>query len=90
MEAQQGFSELLMKYADIFAFSYKDVTKQKSLFRHEIHTSTEKTTYSRIYQRSAASKALIDKGAQKMLQAKVILNSVSPWSSQPCMVKKKN
>ena len=90
MEVQQGFSELLMKYADIFAFSYEDVTKQKSLFRHEIHTTTEKPIHSRIYRRSAASKALIDQEVQKMLQAKVIRNSVSPWSSQPCMVKKKD
>jgi putative transposase len=66
------------------------VTKQKSLFQHEIHTTTEKPIHSRIFRRSATSKLLIDQEVEKMLNAKIIRNSFSPWSSQPCMVKKKD
>ncbi len=60
------------------------------MFKHEIHTTTERPIRYRNFRRSATTKVLIDKKIQKMLQANVIRLSISPWSSQPLIVKKKD
>jgi len=88
-EVYDKLSQFLAQNTDIFALSLADLGRS-NVGSHYIDTKDAAPIRRRIYEASPADKIEIEKQVEEMLQAKIIVPSLSAWSASVLLVKKKD
>jgi len=89
-EQEQKFRALINEFGDIFAVSNAELTGTDRLkFTINIQQDA-RPIRQRPYSYSQEARVEIERQIQEMLAIKFIRNSISPWSSNVLLVKKKN
>ncbi|CAF0856937.1 unnamed protein product [Brachionus calyciflorus] len=85
-KVKEQFYKLLDEYKDVFANSLEDLGKPCSLEEHKITTINETPIFQYPYRKSPKENDLIREEVEKILKAKIIRPSTSPWSAPALMI----
>ena len=86
---KEKFNELLKKNSHLFAKSETDLGKT-SLVKMHIQTTCDHPIKQKPYRTPFSQRPLVEKQIDDLLEAKIIRESTSPWSSPIIMVPKKD
>ena len=86
---KKEFREFLIRNREMFATSMFELGAC-NLNKFTIITTTEKPIYQHPYRKSERERLAIKQEIEKMLKAKIIQPSNSPWSAPVLMIPKKN
>ena len=81
--------DLIEKHRNVFGTDISDI-KQTDVYKHHIELSDDTPAYQRPYRLPFAHREIVKKEVERMLAAKIIEPSISPYNSPIILVKKSN
>ena len=86
---RRQLNDLLAKHRDVFGTNSADI-KKTNVYEHHIELSDTTPAYQRPYRLPYAHREIVKKEIDRMLTAKIIEPSISPYNSPIILVKKSN
>ena len=87
-EQNDKFNEIISKNEYLFARTYLDLKSPCSIYQFRINTTSDQPIRIQPYRRSYKEKLIIQDEIYKMLEAKIIRPSQSPWSFPVVLITK--